>query len=212
MQVVGSSRHKKKLTDGGPFSQWSRNRPLDGRCPRVGMVWSNSVDAQVGAQRRDNLVAGAPSGLSRSLGHKVSFFCSFASLSRRIVPRDGRHFPLLLGGTMLCVDHVPHSVHWPPRQPWGPQWSHLVQRPSVSKVKESPPKRGWQRGNEVQSNPEVQAAARSRIERLERALAVLGEGDSAEIRGLQAALKEAGRRAAQDRPLAAQVEECQAFI
>ena len=40
---------------------------------------------------------------------------------------------------------------------------------------------------------------------------VLGEGDSAEIGGLQAALKEA-RRAAQDRPLAAQVEECQTFI
>ena len=38
-----------------------------------------------------------------------------------------------------------------------------------------------------------------------------GEGDSAEIRGLQAALKEA-RRAAQDHPLAVQVEECQAFI
>ena len=35
--------------------------------------------------------------------------------------------------------------------------------------------------------------------------------DSAEIRGLPATLTEA-RRAAQDRPLAAQVEECQAFI
>ena len=33
-----------------------------------GWSWSNSVDAQVGAQRRDNLVAGPPSGLSRSLG------------------------------------------------------------------------------------------------------------------------------------------------
>ena len=53
----------------------------------------------------------------------------------------------------------------------------------------------------MQGNPdEVQAA-----------MAVLGEGDSAKIRGLQAALKEA-RRAAQDRLLAAQVEECQAFI
>ena len=64
----------------------------------------------------------------------------------------------------------------------------------------------------MQGNPdEVPAAARSRVERLERALSILGEGDSAEIRGLQAALKEA-RRAAQDRPLAAQVEECQAFF
>ena len=57
----------------------------------------------------------------------------------------------------------------------------------------------------------MNAAARSRVERLERALAILGEEDSAEILGLQAALKEA-RRTAQDRPLAAQVEECQAFI
>ena len=44
-----------------------------------------------------------------------------------------------------------------------------------------------------------------------RGIEVLGEGDSMEVRGLQAALKEA-RRAAQDKPLAAQVEECQAFI
>ena len=64
----------------------------------------------------------------------------------------------------------------------------------------------------MQGNPdEVQVAARSRVERLERAMVVLGEGDSAEIRGLQAALKEVGR-AAQDRTLVAQVEECQAFI
>ena len=64
----------------------------------------------------------------------------------------------------------------------------------------------------MQGNPdEVQAAARSRVDRLERAVAVLGEGDSVEIRGLQVVLKEA-RRAAQDRPLAAQVEECQALI
>ena len=106
----------------------------------------------------------------------------------------------------------PPSVQWPRQQPWGPQWSYPVQRSKVSEVKEgSPSKRRWQRGN-VQGNPdEVQAAARSRVERLERALSILGEGDSAEIRGLQAALKEA-RRAAQDRPLAAQVEECQAFI
>ena len=45
---------------------------------------------------------------------------------------------------------------------------------------------------------------------LEEALKVLGEDDSMEVRGLQAALQEA-RRAAQDRPMAAQVE-CQAFI
>ena len=64
-------------------------------------------------------------------------------------------------------------------------------------------KRRCQRGN--QGNPdEVQAAARSRDERLESALAVLGDWDSVEGRGLQAA--------AQKRFVAAQVEECQGFI
>ena len=44
-----------------------------------------------------------------------------------------------------------------------------------------------------QGNPdEVQAAVR-RVKRLERALVILGERDSSEIRGLQAALKEARR-------------------
>ena len=112
---------------------------------------------------------------------------------------------------MLCVDHVHHPFNGHAVSRGSPS-GVVLQRPSVSKVKESPPKRRWQRGKEVQGNPdEVQAAARSRVKRLERAVVVLREGDSAEIRGLQAALKEA-RRAAQDRPLAAQVEECQAFI
>ena len=62
-----------------------------------------------------------------------------------------------------------------------------------------------------QQPDEVQAAARARVARVEEALKVSGEGDSTEVRGLQAALKEA-RRAAQDRRLAVQVEECQAFI
>ena len=57
----------------------------------------------------------------------------------------------------------------------------------------------------------MKAAACSRVERLETALAVLGETVSTETRGLQAALKEA-RRAAQERPIAAEAEECQAFI
>ena len=46
---------------------------------------------------------------------------------------------------------------------------------------------------------------------MEEALKILGEGDSIEVRGLQAALKET-RRVAQDRPVAAQIEECEAFI
>ena len=46
---------------------------------------------------------------------------------------------------------IPHSF-------WVVQWSYPVQRTSVSKVKESPPKRRWQRGKEMQGNPdEVQA-------------------------------------------------------
>ena len=64
--------------------------------------------------------------------------------------------------------------------------------------------------------PQVrQARRRSRPTRPSRilvtALAALGETDSVEARGLQFALEDA-KRAAQERPLAAQVEECQACI
>ena len=70
----------------------------------------------------------------------------------------------------------------------------------------------WHRNNVPRLNPdEAKAAARTRVDRLETALAALGETESAEARGLHAALKEA-QRAAQERPLAAQVGECQAFI
>ena len=118
-------------------------------------------------------------------------------------------FPTPSGWYNVVRGPRPPSVQWPRHQPWGHQWSFPVQRPTVSEVK-APSKRRWQRGNVVQGNPDVvQVAARSRVERLERAVAFLGEGDSAEIRGLQTALKEACRA---DRPLAAQVEECQAFI
>ena len=57
----------------------------------------------------------------------------------------------------------------------------------------------------------MKAAARSRIERLQSALDALGDTESTEVRGLQAALKEA-ERSAKERPFAIQVEECQAFI
>ena len=105
----------------------------------------------------------------------------------------------------------PPSVQWPRRQQWGAQWTSPVQWPNAAEAKNSPPvKRRWQRG--FQENPdEAQAAARSRVERLEKAVAVLGDGNSEELVWLQAALKDA-RRAAQDRPLAAQMEECEAFI
>ena len=59
------------------------------------------------------------------------------------------------------------------------------------------------------ANPDVvKAAARSRIERLQSALDALGETESTEARGLQAALKGA-ERSAKERPLAVEVEECQ---
>ena len=57
----------------------------------------------------------------------------------------------------------------------------------------------------------IPTKCRQQVARLEEALKVLGEGDSTEVRGLQAALKEA-RRVAQNRPVAAQIEECEAFI
>ena len=56
----------------------------------------------------------------------------------------------------------------------------------------------------------MKAAARSRVEGLQSALAALGESESLKALGLEAALKEA-ERAAKERPLAVQVEECQAF-
>ena len=48
----------------------------------------------------------------------------------------------------------------------GPQWSYLVEQPTVTEVKESSPlKHRWQRGNVVQENSDE--AAQSRVERLE---------------------------------------------
>ena len=83
--------------------------------------------------------------------------------------------------------------------------------PVFPDAKRSQVQRRWQRNIPRRNPDEVQAAARARVTRLEEALKVLGEDDSTEVRGLQAALQEA-RRAAQDRPMAAQIEECQAFI
>ena len=106
----------------------------------------------------------------------------------------------------------PQSVQWPRRQQWysSNQWSG--QWPAVSESRRTPIRRRWHRNNVPRLNPdEAKAAARTRVDRLETALAALGETESAEARGLHAALKEA-QRAAQERPLAAQVEECQAFI
>ena len=67
--------------------------------------------------------------------------------------------------------------------------------------------RRWQRGQGTRgTNPdEVLAEARSKVQRLERAIEVLGGNDSAERQWLTSALGQA-RRAAQDRPGAQQVE------
>ena len=87
---------------------------------------------------------------------------------------------------------------------WG-QWRARVQDPQSFPVQ-----RRWPRV-ESRKDPEVQAAARQRVEHLESALQALGETDSTMAQGLNSALKEA-RRAAQGRPLAVQVTECQGFI
>ena len=55
------------------------------------------------------------------------------------------------------------------------------------------------------------AAARTKVQRLQSAIDALGDSESAEAQWLGAALEEA-RRAAQERPVAIQVEECQAFL
>ena len=95
-------------------------------------------------------------------------------------------------------------------------WWQYGQWP-VAKSEKPQVQRRWQRGQGPRGtypgmNPdEVLAAARNKVQRLERAIEVLGDNDSAEARWLTSALQEA-RRAAQERPTAIQVEECQAFI
>ena len=104
----------------------------------------------------------------------------------------------------------PPAEQWPRRQEQWREWNY-GQRLAFPETRRSQVQRRWQR-NIPRLNPdEVQAAARARVARLEEALKVLGEDDSTEVRGLQATLQEA-RHTAQDRSMAAQVEECQAFI
>ena len=79
----------------------------------------------------------------------------------------------------------PQSVQWPRRQQWYPsnQWSG--QWPAVSDSWRTPIRRRWHRNNVPRLNPyEAKAAARTRVDRLETALAALGETESAEARGL----------------------------
>ncbi len=62
------------------------------------------------------------------------------------------------------------------------------------------------------ANPdEAVKAARARVQRLETALAALGESDSVEARALQSALKSA-QRASEDKPVDVQVKGFEAFI
>ena len=111
---------------------------------------------------------------------------------------------------MSSVVTVRQPNSGPRRQEQWPEWNY-ARRPVFPDAKRSQVQRRWQRNIPRRNPDEVQAAARARVTRLEEALKVLGEDDSTEVRGLQAALQEA-RRAAQDRPMAAQIEECQAFI
>ena len=134
-----------------------------------------------------------------SSASKVRVLWSFCVLvRRRDMPRKGwSAYPTPAGWYSVIRGPRPPAEQWPRCQHQWEDWNY-GRRPEA---KSSPVQRRWQR-NIVRSNPdEVQAAARARVARLEEALKVLGEGDSTEVRGLQAALKEA-RRAAQDRPLA----------
>ena len=86
-----------------------------------------------------------------------------------------------------------------PEQQWRPSpsswWQYGWQR-DAPKQKTQTFQRRWQRTKSGQDPEEVRVAARVRVERLENALAALGETESTVARGLTSALKEA-RRAAQ---------------
>ena len=103
---------------------------------------------------------------------------------------------------------APGQQQWRSSSSW---WQCGGQWPALKSP--TPQVRRWQRGPDTRgSNPdEVLAAARTKVSRLERAIDALGDSESPEARWLGVALQEA-RRAAQERPLAVQVEECQAFI
>ena len=127
------------------------------------------------------------------------------------MPRKGwTSFPTPHGWFEVIRGPRPKSEEWPRHQQWH-SWSKGWW-PAVSEASKPRVQRRWQRGTAPRASPdEVKAAARSRIERLQSALDALGETESVEDRGLQAALKGA-ERSAKERPLAIQVEECQAFI
>ena len=119
-------------------------------------------------------------------------------------------FPTPAGWNNVIRGHRPPTEQWPRRQEQWREWNY-GQRPALfPEAKRSQVQRRWQRNIPRRNPDEVQVAGRAKITRLEEALKVLGEDDSTEVRGLQAALQEA-RRAVQDRPMA-QIEQCQAFI
>ena len=72
-----------------------------------GRTWSNSVDAQVGAQRRDNLVAGPPSGLSdlRSLPELCRLMSEGVDHLLELLRSQLNHLPWR---TWSCVRVVVH--------------------------------------------------------------------------------------------------------
>ena len=106
----------------------------------------------------------------------------------------------------------PKAVQWPRRQWWSSSswWQQCGQWPELQSQK---PQRRWQRGRPTRgTNPdEVMAAARTKVQRLQSAIDALGDSESAEAQWLGEALEKA-RRAAQERPVAIRVEECQAFL
>ena len=131
---------------------------------------------------------------------------------RRVMPRKGwSSLETPAGWYQVIRGPRPKAA---PEQQWrcSSSWWQHGQWP-VAKSEKPKVQRRWQRGPVTRgTNPdEAMAAARTKVQRLERAIEALGDNESTETKWLVSALKEA-RRAAQERPTAVQVEECQAFI
>ena len=196
---------------------WSQTRP--GLSPRFSYRCACCEEGRVPTVQRQCGMGAQPFWLKPfMLKHCIAcacgeFFLSFSFASRvrrRSMPRKGwTSNPTPSGWYDVIRGPRPKSEVWPRRQ-WQPSWNGWW--PAVSEVSRPRVQRRWQRGNVPRPSPdEAKAAARSRVDRLQSALAALGETESVEARGIQATLKET-ERAAKERPLAVQVEECKAFI
>ena len=76
----------------------------------------------------------------------------------------------------------PKLEEWPQLQPWSSSWQSGGQWHAPAQNEQLPVQRRWQGGKRGQDPEEAQVATRHRVERLENALAALGESESAEAR------------------------------